>query len=324
MKSHARVVVVGGGVMGVGLLYHLALEGWSDIVLIEKLDIALDKGLTVLTGVCACAAGAANNSRSTNKPSVTPACDHALRWAILRGLVALVVGVIVAFSLLLKYDVILILERPILPFLNGNQLVYTHPADPFRITMSMAFALGAIFASPVLVWQIWGFLSPALYKHEKRVIIPVLIFGALLFLGGVSLAFFGIIPITLKMFYSIQTNSLTPMITAGSYFDFVVSLSLLLGAVLDHAQPRHHQLAAARQQSVPPRRLPDGIAERSGQEGEDHQPLERAARDFLPPAASRLLVLRRRRQQPVLPLPEPRGSRRQVLRLVEAGAITTR
>lgn len=156
-----------------------------------------------------------------------------LRWRILRSLVALVAGVIVAFSLLLKYDVILILERPILPYLNGHQLVYTHPADPFKITMSMAFALGAIFASPVLVWQIWGFLSPALYKHEKKVIIPVLVFGALLFLGGVSLAFFGIIPITLKMFYSIQTASLTPMITAGEYFDFTVSLSLVLGAVFE-------------------------------------------------------------------------------------------
>ncbi|MCC6770566.1 MAG: twin-arginine translocase subunit TatC [Gemmatimonadaceae bacterium] len=167
--------------------------------------------------------------------SEMPFLDHLeeLRWRILRGLVALVVGVIVAFSLLLKYDVILILERPILPFLNGNQLVYTHPADPFRITMSMAFAFGAIFASPVLVWQVWGFLSPALYKHEKKVVIPVLVFGAILFLAGVSLAFFGIIPITLKMFYSIQTNSLTPMITAGSYFDFVVSLSLVLGAVFE-------------------------------------------------------------------------------------------
>jgi sec-independent protein translocase protein TatC len=169
------------------------------------------------------------------KQAEMPFLDHLeeLRWRILRVLVAVVAGVVVAFSLLLKYDVILILERPILPYLNGNQLVYTHPADPFKITMSMAFALGAIFASPVIIWQVWGFLSPALYKHEKKVVIPVLVFGALLFLGGVSLAFFGIIPITLKMFYSIQTNSLTPMITAGSYFDFVVSLSLVLGAVFE-------------------------------------------------------------------------------------------
>jgi sec-independent protein translocase protein TatC len=164
-----------------------------------------------------------------------PFLDHLeeLRWRIMWSLVALVVGVVAAFSLLLKFDVILLLERPILPYLNGQKLVYTHPADPFKITMSMAFALGAIFASPVIIWQIWGFLSPALYKHEKRVVIPVLVLGALLFLAGVSLAFFGIIPITLQMFYTIQTGSLTPMITAGEYFDFTVSLSLVLGAVFE-------------------------------------------------------------------------------------------
>jgi sec-independent protein translocase protein TatC len=164
-----------------------------------------------------------------------PFLDHLeeLRWRIMWSLLALVIGVIAAFSLLVKFDVILLLERPILPFLNGQKLVYTHPADPFRITMSMAFALGGIFASPVIVWQIWGFLSPALYKHEKKVVIPILILGALLFLGGVSLAFFGIIPITLGMFYSIQSSSLTPMITASEYFDFTVSLSLVLGAVFE-------------------------------------------------------------------------------------------
>lgn len=156
-----------------------------------------------------------------------------LRWRILKALSAVAVGFGVAFWLLLQFDIILLLEQPILPYLNGNQLVYTHPADPFKITMSMAFALGAIFASPVIIWQVWGFLSPALYRHEKKVVVPVLIFGAILFLAGVALSFFGIIPITLKMFYSIQTNSLTPMITAREYFDFTVSLSLVLGAVFE-------------------------------------------------------------------------------------------
>jgi sec-independent protein translocase protein TatC len=164
-----------------------------------------------------------------------PFLDHLeeLRWRIMWSLLALIIGVVVAFSLLVRFDVILLLERPILPYLNGQKLVYTHPADPFRITMSMAFALGAIFASPVIVWQTWGFLSPALYKHEKKVVIPVLILGALLFLAGVALAFYGIIPITLGMFYSIQSSSLTPMITASAYFDFTVSLSLVLGAVFE-------------------------------------------------------------------------------------------
>lgn len=156
-----------------------------------------------------------------------------LRWRILWSLLALLVGVGVAFWLLFRFDVILLLQQPILPFLNGNRLIYTHPADPFKITMSMAFALGAVFASPVVIWQVWGFLSPALYKHEKRVVVPVLIFGALLFLGGVTLAYFGIIPLTLRMLAGMQTESLTPMISAREYFDFALSLALVLGAVFE-------------------------------------------------------------------------------------------
>jgi sec-independent protein translocase protein TatC len=174
-------------------------------------------------------------AQEVGQPSEMPFLDHLeeLRWRIMWSLLALVIGVVICFTVLLKFDLILLLERPILPYLNGQKLVYTHPADPFKITMSMAFALGAICASPVIVWQVWGFLSPALYKHEKKVVIPVLVLGALLFLGGVSLAFFGIIPITLGMFFSIQTNSLTPMITLGEYFDFTISLCLVLGAVFE-------------------------------------------------------------------------------------------
>lgn len=172
---------------------------------------------------------------SVGQPSEMPFLDHLeeLRWRIMWSLLALIVGVVVCFAILLKYDIILFLERPILPYLGGSKLVYTHPADPFKITMSMAFALGAIVASPVIMWQVWGFLSPALYKHEKRLVIPVLIFGALLFLAGVALAFYGIIPITFQMFFSIQTNSLTPMITLGDYFDFTIGLCLVLGAVFE-------------------------------------------------------------------------------------------
>jgi sec-independent protein translocase protein TatC len=164
-----------------------------------------------------------------------PFLDHLeeLRWRIMYSLIALILGVGFSFWLLLRYDIITILQRPILPYLNGNKLVFTHIAAPFKITMSAAFALGAILASPVLVYQLWGFLSPALYKHEKRVVVPVLVFGAMLFLGGVSLSYFGILPLTIRMLLSIQSTSLTPMLTATEYFDFAISMSLLLGAVFE-------------------------------------------------------------------------------------------
>ncbi|MCC6317762.1 MAG: twin-arginine translocase subunit TatC [Gemmatimonadaceae bacterium] len=156
-----------------------------------------------------------------------------LRWRILWSLLALIVGVAVSFTVLLKYDAILLLVRPIQPFLPDGKLITTHPAGAFRIVMSAAFALGFVFASPVVIYQFWAFLSPALYRHEKKVIIPVLIFGALLFIGGVSLAYFALIPLTLKFLLNVQSAAITPMISVTEYFDFAITFSLIMGAVFE-------------------------------------------------------------------------------------------
>ena len=164
-----------------------------------------------------------------------PFLDHLeeLRWRLLYSLAALIIGVIIAFVLFTRFDIFTLLQRPILPLLGGKHLVYTHPADPFRITMSAALALGTIFALPVILYQAWRFLSPALYSHEKRVVIPVFIAGTVLFLGGVCLSFFVILPLTLRMLTGIQATGLDAMITARDYFGFAISMSLALGAVFE-------------------------------------------------------------------------------------------
>lgn len=160
-----------------------------------------------------------------------PFLDHLeeLRWRILKSLVALVVGVGAAFVVIMQFDVIGILERPIAPYLHGAKLVYTHPGDPFQITLTAAVALGVVLALPVIIYQVWAFLAPALYAHEKKLVVPV-IFGAIaLFLSGVSLSFFVVLPLAVEWLMSFQTASLTPMITASEYFDFAVSMSLAFG-----------------------------------------------------------------------------------------------
>ncbi len=156
-----------------------------------------------------------------------------LRWRIMWSLLALVICGVVSFVVLLRYDAIKILAQPILPYVPDRHLITTHPAGAFKIVMTAAFALGAIFASPVIFYQVWAFLSPALHKHEKKVVIPVLIFGAFLFLAGVSLAFFGLIPLTLRFLLSVQSTVITPMISANEYFGFAIGFSLVMGAVFE-------------------------------------------------------------------------------------------
>ena len=164
-----------------------------------------------------------------------PFLDHPeeLRWRILWSLAALVIGVAVGFVVVLKLNLIGLLERPIAPFLAGQKLVYTHPGDPFGIVMKAAFALGVVFALPVILYQAWAFLSPALYAHEKRLAIPLVIGAAVLFLAGVSLSYFVILPFTLNFLLGFQTESLQPMITASGYFGFAISMSLAFGVVFE-------------------------------------------------------------------------------------------
>ena len=146
---------------------------------------------------------------------------------------AIVIGVVIGFALLSRLDIIRLLERPILPLLHGQKLIYTHPGTSFHILLNASLALGLVLASPVIIGQIWGFLAPALYAHEKRVVIPVLIAMVALFLAGVSLSYFVVLPLTLQFLMSIESTALTPLISATEYFDFAISMCVAFGVVFE-------------------------------------------------------------------------------------------
>src|SRR5574338_12890 len=118
-----------------------------------------------------------------------PFLDHLeeLRWRIIYSLGALVVGLGIGFFVALRFHLLLELQAPLKPYLGDQHLVYTHPGDPFSVLMQMAFVVGIAVALPVILYQLWSFLSPALHKHEKKVVIPVLAAGTLLFAAGVAL-----------------------------------------------------------------------------------------------------------------------------------------
>lgn len=164
-----------------------------------------------------------------------PFLDHLeeLRWRLLWSVLALIITTLGSFFIMLKYDAIRYLATPILQYLPDEKLITTHPAGAFRITMSASFASGFVLASPIVAYQFWSFLSPALYKHEKKVVIPVLFFAMVLFAGGVSLAFFGLIPLTLNMLMNVQSSVIQPMISVTEYFDFALAFSLIMGAVFE-------------------------------------------------------------------------------------------
>jgi sec-independent protein translocase protein TatC len=164
-----------------------------------------------------------------------PFLDHLeeLRWRIIWSLAALVVGVGAAFYVVIHFNLLTWMQGPMLPYLHGHRLVYTHPGDGFSILMQTAIIVGVVLALPVILYQVYAFLSPALYRHEKKIVMPV-IFGAVaLFIAGAALAWYFVLPMTLKFLSGLGDEAFDQMITVSEYFGFVTSMVLAMGAVFE-------------------------------------------------------------------------------------------
>ena len=166
-----------------------------------------------------------------SKSGEMPFLDHLeeLRWRIIYSLGSLFVAVAVGFFICMKFDVVGLLARPILPHLPEHKLVFTHPGQGFTIILNAATTFGFVVASPVILYQVWSFLAPALHKHEKRVAIMVLIAGVALFVGGALLAYLVVVPLALPWLMGFAGPSMIPLITAGEYFAFLFAMVLTFG-----------------------------------------------------------------------------------------------
>jgi len=160
-----------------------------------------------------------------------PFLDHLeeLRWRIIYSLLALGVSVGLGFWLAYTYNAIGLLATPILPLVPEHKLVMLHPSDGFTIILDTAMTFGFVLASPVILYQVWAFLAPALKPHEKRVGLGVLYSGLVLFAAGAALAYFVVVPLALPWLFSFAGPSLVPMITAEDYFSFIFAMVLTFG-----------------------------------------------------------------------------------------------
>ncbi len=165
-----------------------------------------------------------------------PFLDHLeeLRWRLFKVALALGGGFVLGFVLLStkSIDLLNYLQRPLQAVIT-EQLVYTSPTDPFNVVLSASFGLGFLIALPVVCYQIWAFMSPALYQTEKRVVLPVMFGATLLFVAGVALAFYVVLPVTLKFLVGFQTQAFTPMLEVRRYFAFVFGMCLAFGAAFE-------------------------------------------------------------------------------------------
>ena len=176
-------------------------------------------------------------SRAKSNPrGEMPFLEHLeeLRWRILWSLVAVGLFTIVGFLLVHYLEVVALLLEPGKEYLGSDwQPIFLSPTDPFFLLLKLALSVGLILASPIIVYQVWAFLSPALETHEKRVIVPALYMGLVLFAAGVAMAYYIALPISIRFLMGLLTDFMTPSIEATRYLGFVIKLLLGFGIVFE-------------------------------------------------------------------------------------------
>ena len=156
-----------------------------------------------------------------------------LRRRILWSLGALAVGAVVGFFLTTRFEIIEFLTGPIRPLLDEGRLAYLHPTEPFMVTLKVGLFVGIMLALPVVFWHFWRFVAPGLLEREKRVFIPALLASVALFVAGAALAFFYVLPLGLRFFFSFAQGALEPVITINEYFSFAMQVTFVFGVAFE-------------------------------------------------------------------------------------------
>lgn len=151
-----------------------------------------------------------------------------LRVRLVRTLLIIGGGFIV--SMFFSEKIFNVIRQPILPHLPpGQGLVFTAPADEFIAHIKMAFLAGMILTCPLWLYQVWAFVSPGLYKKEKKYAMNFIFSGSLLFLTGVSFTYFVVLPAAFKYLLGFGGGIDKPMITISDYFSFFFTMTIAFG-----------------------------------------------------------------------------------------------
>jgi len=168
------------------------------------------------------------------EPEEQTLMDHLveLRDRLLHMVLAILIVFIALFAF--SEDIFTIAAKPLLALMpEGTSMIATGVTSPFLVPFKLVLLLSVLLTIPYLLHQIWSFIAPGLYVHEKRMAGPLLVSSVILFYCGIAFAYFVIFPILFGFFIGIAPEGVAVMTDIGQYLDFIIAIFLAFGIAFE-------------------------------------------------------------------------------------------
>ena len=173
-----------------------------------------------------------SESEATDQPLPLVAHLTELRDRLLRALLAVLLVFICLFPF--ANEIYTFVSQPLRELLPpGTSMIATEVASPFLTPFKLTLVAAIFLAIPVVLYQVWSFIAPGMYRHEKRLAIPLLVSSILLFYAGAAFAYFVVFPLIFAFFTSVGPADITIMTDINSYLDFVLKLFFAFGLAFE-------------------------------------------------------------------------------------------
>ena len=127
-----------------------------------------------------------------------------------------------------------LLAHPLLEQLpQGGQMIATEIVTPFFVPMKVAMMAAAVITLPHTLYQVWAFVAPGLYSHEKRMVLPLVLASSFLFICGMAFAYFAALPLVFEFVTHFAPEGVAVMTDIGKYLDFVLTMFMAFGVTFE-------------------------------------------------------------------------------------------
>lgn len=163
-----------------------------------------------------------------------PLIEHLIE--LRRRLVRIVIGLLVCFAALAPFSesIYTFVAQPLMANLPaGNQMIAIDVIAPFFVPLKVTLMVAFLLSLPNTLWQVWAFIAPAMYQHEKRLILPLVVSTVLLFFAGMAFAYFLVFPTIFKFLAHVTPEGVSMATDIDKYLSFILGMFVAFGMTFE-------------------------------------------------------------------------------------------